>query len=50
MNVQAVVESCEAPARVAPEDALPWYKVVGIELGLFAGILASLIFGALCVR
>lgn len=40
-----------APAAVwADENALAWYKVVGIELVLFAGIVVPLICGALLAR
>jgi hypothetical protein len=32
------------------EGSLAWYKVVGIEFVLFAGILVPLIYGALRAR
>lgn len=50
MSVQATLETYDASARVMVEDALAWYEVVGIELGLFSAILASLLFGALWFR
>ena len=50
MGAQAAVERCNAVMRGAAEDALAWYKVVGIEFGFFAAILASLLGGALWVR
>jgi hypothetical protein len=39
-----------ASAEAGPGEPLAWYKVVGIELALFAGILAPLICGALLAR
>ncbi len=38
------------PAGVHPDGSLAWYMVVGIELVLFAGILAPVICGALLAR
>lgn len=37
-------------ARMSPDGSLAWYLVVGIELFLFAGILAPVICGALLAR
>ena len=50
MGVQGALGTCDAPARAMVEDALAWYEVVGIELGLLSAILASLLCGALWVR
>lgn len=47
----AAVHGEVTPAAVwADESALAWYKVVGIELILFAGIVVPLICGALLAR
>ena len=32
------------------DRSLEWYKVVGIELALFVGILVPLVYGALTAR
>jgi len=37
-------------AQVNPDGSLAWYMVVGIELFLFAGILAPMVCGALLAR
>jgi hypothetical protein len=50
MNVQAALQTSDASARLTTQDALAWYKVVGIELGLLAAILASLLCGDLLIR
>jgi len=39
-----------APAEMERNDPLAWYKVVGIELALFVGIVAPLICGAFLAR
>jgi hypothetical protein len=52
MDIEVAVRTCGTrPSGTVPsQDALAWYKVVGIELGLFVAILASLICGDLLVH
>ncbi|HEY6290430.1 MAG TPA: hypothetical protein VI455_02570 [Terriglobia bacterium] len=39
-----------ALTETGPDEPLAWYKVVGIELALFVGIVAPLICGAFLAR
>ena len=54
MGAQVVEFSsgCETPVSqgTVADRPLEWYKIVGIELVLFGGILAPLLYGVLLAR
>ena len=52
MGAQVVEFSggCETAVSQGTDRPLEWYKIVGIELVLFGGILAPLLYGVLLAR
>jgi hypothetical protein len=49
-NVEGITLEATQASLSSRDGALAWYKVVGIEFVLFAGIVVPLICGALLAR